>query len=808
MAPMTQDLRDAVRLLWKSPHLSVGIALSFGIALALALSIVNIASVTVFREIPTATDRGRLSRVYLSRSGGGQFSVPYPVYEYFRDHTTSFSHLAAQTAETETVAWNRGSGDPERIEATLVSGSFFDALGIAPASGRFVADDELSADPAAYAVISYRLWQRRFDLRPDAVGATVQFNGQFFTIIGVAPRTFAGVQVGVGSDVWLPITAAETVTGRSDLLRNPDGQGFMVIGRLSPTSTGERAQADLNVLARQFDAQFASPDGARGAVVRRAVGVGPPLEDPLLLFLAALFTVGIVALIVAGSNTLTLLLMRAEARRSDTAVRLALGARRSDIIRRQLCETCALTLMAGATACAIVVISSGLLTVWLPTELPLTIDFTPDLRVLGIGLGGSLLLGLILSITPVVRRTPTDLTRSITRIDGQTSTPSTSRSRHVLMFIQASAAMALVVCATILSRSIDSVTRVELGFPTSDLHVVSISNGRVRDLQRRQEFLRQLEQRTSANPRLTAATAWFFPFSQASDKVTVTRAGGGQVLRADYNLVGKSYFDVMGIPILRGRALSADDDGIVINEHLASQMFPGEDPLRQVLQLDPVSYPSFGGRQVIGIARQAKYRAPWESPIPYVYVALSRFAPPAVSLVVRTPPRRAEEVLLDVVREIRALEPEVTGVRAESFETSIQEVFLWTRVTRVFFAIAAFAALSVAAVGVFATLSYSIRQRTREIAIRVALGATRRNVVGWIAKQTGLIVGIGAVVGAVFATALALALTQIPVISVQGDDPVSYVGAMMLFILAIAVATFSAVRNVNAITPWSALRSE
>jgi predicted permease len=769
----------------------------------LTLTIINIASATSFRTIPGASDAGRLVRVYISRNDGGPF-VPYPVYKYFSDHTTSFSHLIAQTRETATTAWNLRSDDSEQVEVTLASGNYFTGLGITPAAGRFMTDDDLSPGPAASAVISYGLWQRHFNLRPEAIGAAARLNGHLFTIIGVAPRPFTGAQVGVFSDVWIPITMAEAVTGRSDLLSDPDGGDLMVVGRLLATSSRAWAEAELDVLAKQFDAEFPSRSGSRGAVVRRGTGVGPPLEIPLLLFLAALLVVGLMTLLVAGTNSATLLLMRAEERRSDTAVRLALGADRGDIIRRQLCETCTLALVAGATACLIVVISSRLLSAWLPTELPVTIDFTPDLRVFGIALGGSVLLGVILSVAPAIRGIRTEVTRSIVRGEGPTASPTTSRSRRLLMFLQASAAMTLVVSASVLSRSIDSATRVDLGFPTSDLHVVSISNGRTRDPERRRQLLTQVEQRASSDPGLTAATiAWFFPFSQATDKVVVSRPDGGKLVRADYNIVGRTYFDAIGISIVRGQGFATSDQGVVINEHLATQTFGGEDPLGQVVVLEP-----FGARQVIGIARQAKYRAPWESPLPYVYFPFSRSAPGGVSLLVRTAPGASERILPDLVRDIRTLEPDLTGVTAESFEDSIREVFLWTRITRVFFSIAAFAALSIAAVGVYATISYSIRQRTREIAIRVALGATRHNITRWITRQTGVMVVGGAVVGSIVATVLALALTQMPIISVQGDDPVPYVGALALFMLAIVLAIYLATRRVDAATPWNALRSE
>jgi predicted permease len=810
---LTRDLRDAIRLLATAPHLSLGITLSVGIAFALMLTVINIASATAFRSIPGTADADRLVRVYLSRDGGGEFLVPYPVYEYFGEHASVFSDLAAQTAEPETTSWSGGTSAAGRVEVTLASGRSFTTLGVTPVLGRFFTDDDFASGSGAVAVVSYRLWQREFGQRADALGAVVRLNGQPLTIVGVAPSDFIGLQLGVESDVWAPLTMAEAITGRSDWLDNADGAGLAVIGRLAPATSRRQAQAELQVLAKQFDARFPTPDGARGAVVRSAVGIGPPLEVPLLAFLAALLIVGLVALVVAASNSVTLLLIRAEARRAETAVRLALGARRADIIRRELCETCVLALAAGIGACLLMMVSGRFLTAWLPTELPVAIDFSPDWRVFAAALGGSLLLGLALGAAPALRGTRTDVARAIVKAGNLNTSPTRSRARHVLIFLQASAAMALLVCASVLSRSIDSVTRIDLGFPASGLHVVHISRGIIREPERRRQFVQRLEERTANAIGLSAATtAWFAPFSQSSDKIMVRQPENGQLVMSDYNIVGTPYFDAMGIEIVRGRGFTSGDNGVVINEYLAARIFPGVDPIGRNLLLEPArgtaDYVPLGVRPVVGVARQAKYRAPWESALPFFYLPFSSAPPPSVALLVRTGPGPSERILDDLARDIRTLDADVTAVTTESFEQSFHDVFLWTRITRVFFSIAALTALSVAAIGVYATVSYTIRQRTREIAIRVAIGATRRTLIEWVVRQGGLVIAGGGVLGAMIASVIALALSTMPIISVQADDPVPYVAAVGVFAVAIVVAMYLALRKMDVRSPWRALRPE
>ncbi len=589
-------LRAGQRALRRSPPVTLGVVLCLGFGIGLSVTLFNLVNAVLLQPPQGVADADELAYIYASRNGAGRFAVSYPVYTYYREHSSAFSHLMAYS--TRVVSFREvdgGAGSaPEEVLAVLASSNYFDGLGVVPVAGHlFPGTDDRIADADGAAVISERLWRRRFGGRLDAIGRFVRLNGRSFEILGVAPSTFTGAQPGVVADVWVPLMTAQALIGGDDSLRDTN-EWLQAIGRLTPQHDVASAQANLSVLALQLQDTFFENEAVRGVVVQRAVGIPPPFDSLASMFLGALNVIAWVVLIVACVNAAALLLMQAVERRGEVAICLALGASRGRILRAQVSDSLVLAISAGVLGFFSVFLMNPVLASWIPPDFPIGFDFRPAGRTVGVAVLLSLIAGLVFGLGPAVRATTVQAAPVLASGDVAMTMTRRSRVLDTFLFVQVAMCTAVLAAGALFMKSVLDSSDMNPGFAISDVHVVTFRPSLLHyDSEQTAAFYLELTDRVRSVPGVASVTfARFVPFGLISDQIGIRPEPQGVEtseqprVRVRYNIVARGYFDTMGIPVVRGTSFDADDGGVVIDETLARTMFPNEDPLGRIVVVD------------------------------------------------------------------------------------------------------------------------------------------------------------------------------------------------------------------------------
>lgn len=795
MKPMTglgSDLRYTLRILRRNPAFvaTASLVLAFGIgASAIAFSFVNS---VLLRPLPVREPE-RLVRLYTSYVGGPQYFTLGPS-DYLQASRLDRVFSGVLADEPAPMHFRAG-GRSERIWAYNVSGNYFSVLGLEPALGRFFLPEEAEfPDRHSVVVLSHGFWQRRFGADSRVLGTTVALGGRPFTVIGVAPPGFHGVNVGLRPELWVPVREA---------------RGCFVMGRLRPGVTVEQARAAMQVLGRQL--QESDPEAKRGvtfSVLPEAEGgVHPMARGAFVGFGVALATAVALVLLLACANVAGLLLARAAGRRLEVGVRLAVGASRLRIVRQLLIESALLWLLAGALGTGLAAAAIRALgAMELPTDRPLFVDVELDVRVLGFVIGATALTGLVFGLVPGLAASRTDVIESL-RESGR-AVGFRSPLRSALVAGQVSLCVVLLIGAGLAARSLANASRVDLGFDPDGVALASLElELQGYDDRRSEPFWRELLARLAATPDVdSVGLTNRLPFELNIIRLPVSAPGAEErdLPSVDFAVVDRGYFEALRIPLRDGRLFGPGDTSsaseVVVNETLARRLWVGESGLGRPLLVGG------GLHRVVGVAKDGRYLTLGEEPTPFVYLPFRGQGVSGMTVLVRPSAAAAPAGLLSRLRqEIAALDPMLPVYNVKTMQEHLTIAMVPAGVGAALLGLFGGLALLLAAVGLYGLLAHAVTQRTHEIGIRRALGAQDRDVGRLVVRQAlaPVVAGLGAGLG--------LGLLVLPVLrsllyGIGPTDPEAQALAVITLLITAAVACGLPAYRAVRIEPMAALR--
>jgi predicted permease len=818
MAHLVQDLRFAFRLLVRNPAVTIVAVLSLALGIGANTTVFTLVNAILLHPMQVK-DIDRLVTVGTNEVRNGApvqlNGTSRPNFEDLRDQNTVFSGVTL-TGFTP-VAWS-GNGEPEQLFAQIVSGNFFDVLGAPIAAGRTflpIEDQQFGAHPVT--VLSYGLWQRRFGGSRDLIGQSIRLNGHDFTVIGVTAEGFRGTTPVGGPDLWVPFAMhQEVLTGLgADMYKSRRGLMYQAFARLKDGVSIEQARANADAIGKALAESFPTDNLGRTFGVRpMSEGVIPPAFQQQLVLSGTIgmVVVGLV-LLIACANVANLLMARASARRQEIAVRLSLGANRARLIRQLLTESALLAVAGGIGGIIVAYWARALLWASRPPFMqPGFIDLDFDARVLVFATAVSLATGILFGLAPAFQSSRPDLVTELKERTQQSGGAHWYNVRHLLVIAQVALSLVALVSAGLFVRSLANAQRIDLGFDGNSLIVLGMNAGTQGfDEARGRDLYRRVQERLAGVPGVQSATlanavpmfAGGFSRTTFRDDQDVKDPRNGRLTQVGE--VGDRYFETMGIPIVRGRAFTPNDRPgappvIIINEAMARQFFPNEEPLGRHLHMF-----NWGpAREIVGIAKTIKVNSVGEADTAYMYVPLEQNYSSQITVVVRAA-REPDAVLGTVRKELQQVEPAMPLLNVNTYR-SVLDLSLWApRMGASLLAVFGFLALILAAIGLYGVMAYSVSQRTREIGIRMALGAAQQNVRNMVVGQGLLLALAGVVIGLTISFGLARLVTNL-LFGITGADPVTFIAVALTLLLVAALATYLPAWKASRVDPVDALR--
>jgi macrolide transport system ATP-binding/permease protein len=818
MHGLLQDIRLVFRQFLKAPGFTLVAIFSLALGIGANTAIFSLVNRVLLRPLPVERPNEivAVNRVNL-KDRDAFMSFSYPNYVDFRDRNTVLAGTIAHRFSPISLSRNRNN---QRIWGYLVSGNYFDVLGVRPWKGRFFtqAEDRVpGANPVA--VVSYGAWQHLFGSDPDLVGKTVTLNGNTYTIVGIAPQGFNGTELVYTPEIWVPMMMAHQIEPGSTWLERRSSGVMFVQARLKPGITRPQAEASLNGLAAQLAAEYPETNASTGISLTPPGLVLPQLRNPVLGFSGVLMGVVGIVLLIACTNLANLLLSRAVSRRKEIAVRLAIGAGRGRLIRQLLTESITLSIAGGAVGMFLAWWIINLAMTFRPAmDFPLTIDVGLDWRVLLFCLGLSLVTGILFGLVPALQATKAGLITSL-RDDTSASGFRRSRLRNGLVIAQLAMSLILLVAAGLVIRSLQHVQLMGPGFQaehaialTTDLGLQGYSEDRARG------FQKQLLDRVNVLPGVESASLISsLPLSLNRNSNSIQIEGqeekrGAQRPEAMTGEIGPSYFETMGIPLVAGRDFTERDNKdaprvAIINETFARRFWPGANPVRDAVG-KRFSFSGASGPwvQVVGVSRDGKYWSLGEDPQPFAYSPLAQDFDSMTTLVVRTN-REPTSTIAAVRGVVQQLDPNLpvfdVHTLTEHMNISLFPMRVGAAIVSGFGALA----LLLAAIGIYGVMAYSVTQRTREVGIRMSLGARPGDVLRLVMGQGLRLAFIGLAIGIVGAWLLTRYMSSV-LYGVSARDPLTFIGIPFLLSLVVVLACFFPARRAARVDPMVALRHE
>ncbi len=823
MDNLWQDLRAAIRRTIKSPGFTALAVLALALGIGANTAIFSLINGALLRALPGVQDSDRLVTLERTQSGKVQYNFGYPDYLDYRDHNNSFAGLAAHCGTPLSFA----NSATERLRGDLVSGNYFSVLGVKPALGRLIdPDDDNTPGGHPVAVLSYGLWVRAFGAASDVAGRSMKLNGYDFTIIGVAARNFTGTQTGASFDVWIPlmmqVEAMPRTMGRNWF--NDRSAGWLgLFGRLNPRVAFEQAQAELATIAGGLEQSYPDTNAGRGVSMLAGLGLDSGDRVSLRNFLALLLAVVALLLLIACSNVANLLLLRATSRRREIAVKLALGATRGRIVRQLLTEGLLLSVLAGALGLLLAPWTTQLIVAFQQPAYGLRgVDVSLDARVFFFTALLSVLTAVAFGLTPALQASKTNLVTSLK--DGAPSSGHRrSRLQSSLVVAQIALSLVLLIGAGLAVRTMRKALTVDRGFDSENMVLMSMdltirgyseSQGRA--------FYEELLRRVDALPGVVSSSvAKTVPPNDWSDRLSVfppgdepppevLRARDDLGLRVDANRIAPDYFRTLGIPILEGREFTSEDRAGappvgIVNEKLAKHLWPGESAIGKLLSV-PFWHDPRPPVQIIGVAKNTKHRSLLEEMPLLVYLPELQVYDGRATLVARTSADPA--ALIPAIRdEVAGLDKDLSLYSVKTMSDQIDSTLWQQRTAAGLIGMFGLLALALAAIGIFGVIAHWVAQRTREIGIRMALGADARDVMRMILRQ-GLVLALTGVAAGLAGAFVLTRLMSSLLYGVSATDPITFLLSSIVLIGVALGAGFVPARRATKVDPMVALRCE
>jgi macrolide transport system ATP-binding/permease protein len=820
MHTFIQDLRYGIRMLARSPGITIVAVLALALGIGANTAIFSGVSAFIFRPLPV-TEPDQLVRPFEATDDRGNTdSFSYPDYIDYRDQNTIFAGLIAEDMAQAAISTQNQN---DVIWGQVVSGNYFDVLGVQPALGRgFAPDEDKALGAAPVVVVSHSLWRRRLGSDATIVGKTIELNNRTYSVIGVAPESFKGTKFGLSMDFWAPMMMAEELTRSPELLGDRGSHWMTMIGRLKPGVTLAQASTELSAIAQRLNQSYPNERASTTRVVVRTEQDGRWDEAAVVIKSGAAIALAITGLIllIACANVANLLLARAAARRKEIGIRLALGASRARLIRQLLTESLLLSVLGGGFGLLLGYWVTGLMQSFIPV-LPYNVlndFFALDARALVFTLIVSLATGMVFGLAPAWHASNPEI---VPVLKGDTNAGLAGKRRRFtlrnsLVVAQVALSLVVLVCGGLFIKSFRNAQKMDPGFAARGVLLVTLNPELMGyDEERTKSFFTQMMERTGNFPGVQAASfTRLVPLGDSSSsngpilKEGETLAPGSAGRNIMNTVVSPGYFRTLQIEMKAGRDFDERDRKgaqrvIVVNERMAQMLWSGESAIGKRLFIGTNSPDAI---EVVGVVSTGKYRTLAEDPKPYYYSPMAQRGASGMTLMVRTA-GDPHSLVGPIRNEVQALDRRIPLFQVKTMEQHLTWA-LWGPNMAATLALAfGVVALLLSAVGLYSVMAYIVSQRTREVGIRMALGARRADVMKLITSEGMKMAAIGVAIGFVLSLALARVLSSV-LIGVSTYDVTTFVLGPLLLAAVAFVACLVPARRATKVNPLVALRYE
>jgi predicted permease len=811
MNGVIHDLRFALRGLRKNPGFACTAILSLALGIGANTTVFTLIRAIFLRQLPVR-DPAALTAIFTtdSRTPGLQL-CSYLNYRDYRDRNTVFSGMLVYVPATITLT---GRGDPQLLMAHLVSGDYFDVLGVQPAVGRsFLPEEDGAPGAASVVVITHALWRRLYGGDARITSRTIELNGHNYQIVGVAPEGFAGLNQLAGADLFVPVSTYPHTFPAPTMVTTRRQPMFAVAGRLKPGVTLAQAEAAMQSVAAELERQY--PQDNEGRRIRllglTEAAMNQRTRPVVSRAGAVMMAISALVLVIGCGNVANLLLARAAGRTKEIALRLAIGASRARLIRQLVTESLVLSAIGGAAGMLVARWARDIL--WAmrgPTFNHAGFQLDLDVSVLVFNTGASLATGIIFGLAPALRATQRDLAVDLKERAGSGATGfrSVGTMRSLLVIVQVAFALVTLVSASLFVRSLRDASQIDPGFDAAHLAIVAYNvNDQGYDEARGRDYHERAIERASSVPGVVGVSlARDLPFHVSSRKRVRVSTGGDRDLSTLTSFVWPGYFRAVGIPLLRGRDFSALDGKTaprvaIVNDTAANAWWPGENPIGKHVSFAGDAAPI----EIAGVVRTANYQSLAEPPQALIYVSLAQYYYPTAVLYVRASGDPA--VVAANVR--RALQPMDRNLmlQAESLEVSIRDLLWAQRLSAWLLSVFGGLALMLSVIGIYGVISFSVRQRRREMGIRMALGASPAGVQYLVLGEGMKLITLGIAMGSIVALGVASAVESLLFLR-SARDTFTFILMPAALTLVCMLACWGPAARSSRVHPAESLRDE
>jgi putative ABC transport system permease protein len=814
MNTLLQDIRFGLRMLLKSPSVSIVATIALALGIGANTAIFSVVNAVLLRPLPFPDSESLVAVFETNLERGLQRgSHSYPNFLDVRAQNSVFEHMSSYHAGDFIMT---GRGEPVRLQGSVVTADLFSLLKVQPELGRtFLPDEDKPTETGRVVMLSHSLFQKRFGGDSSIINQAITLDGIKFTVVGVMPPDFEFPIQNDPVELWT--TIAGDASGKEPVTAQRGAHFLQVIARVKPGVSKEQAQAELTTIAARLEQQYPDTNTRRTLRLEPALNalVGD-IRPALLILLGAVACV----LLIACANVANLLLARATSRHKEMAIRSALGASRVRVIRQLLTESVLLSLVGGTVGLLLAVWWSDLLVALGKEDIPRAVHVGIDWRVLGFTLGVSLLTGLIFGLAPAFHSSKTELVESLKEgARGTSAGRFANFIRKGLVVVELGLAVLLLTGAALLIQSLWRLQKVDSGLQPENVLTFNVVLPEVKyNSEKQGQFFIDLKQHLEATPGVQSASA-ILPLPLSGDRFVISFEVEGRPLppkdhpSAEFFAAGVDYFKTMGIPILKGRDFdNRDKHGstpvIIISESFVRQHFPNEDPVGKRIKPGISTYEDEDStyREIIGVVGDVRNRNLNTEPRPAYYLPQTQLPFSQMVAVVKTTsdPR---SLISAVTKQVSAMDQDVPVFSVKSMPEYLSTSVAGPRFSTTLLSIFAAVALVLTVVGLYGVMSYSVAQRTNEIGIRLALGAQSRDVLLMIVKQGGALILLGLVIGLVGAY-LATKLIESLLFGVTAKDPFTFAAVALLLAIVALLACYIPALRATKVDPMDALRCE